>query len=137
MKCQRFGSRAVASLHGEIKCFLCDWQPPSDFVELVPVTDAARRLDVAVRTVRRWIDAGMVQGDPPTGSGHVRMVEIVSLAGYIEERRAALRTCEWCGLDIPPAGIKQSSRITRRWCAATTNPNCKKRGHRRARRAAA
>ena len=59
MKCQQCGSRAVASLHGEIKCFLCGWRPPSDVVELVPVTDAARRLDVAVRTVRRWIDAGV------------------------------------------------------------------------------
>ena len=115
---------------------MCGWQPEA-LTPHVPVSAAARRFGVDPRTIRRWIDDGVVVGDIPTGSGHVRMVEIVSLAGYIEERRAALRTCEWCGLDIPPAGIKQSSRITRRWCAATTNPNCKKRGHRRARRAAA
>ena len=99
------------------------------------MTVAARRCKVAARTVGRWLAAGLVQGDPPTGSGRVRLVDWLSVEAYVKERRVALRTCEWCGSEIPPAGVLRASNVTRRWCAATTNPNCKKRGHRAARRA--
>ena len=121
MKCQRCGSRAVSSLHGEIKCFLCDWRPVPPLVELIPVTVAATRCEVAVRTVRRWIDAGKVIGDPPTGSGRVRLVDVVSVADYIAARLTTLRTCEKCGGEIEPSGVQRASRVNRRWC----KPQCK------------
>ena len=63
-------------------------------VELASVAVAARRCDVAVRTIRRWIDAGMVRGTMPTGSGRVRLVDVVSVANYIAARWTAPRTCE-------------------------------------------
>ena len=117
MKCQRCGFRAVASSHGGRRCLMCGYEEAT--TELVPLVVASRRCDVAVRTVRRWIDAGMVPGNPPTGSGRVRMVDVVSLAAYTGERRTALRTCEKRGADIGPTGVRRASRIHRRWCGGS------------------
>ena len=67
---------------GEDKCLSCGWEPPPP-TELVPVAVASRRFDVDARTIRRWIDAGVVRGAMPTGSGRVRLVDVVSVADYI------------------------------------------------------
>ena len=113
MTCCRCGARAVLSLHGEDKCLSCGWEPPPP-TELVPV--ASRRFDVDARMIRRWIDAGVVRGAMPTGSGRVRQFDVVSVADYIAARWTAPRTCEQCGGEIAPAGVQRASRVNRRWC---------------------
>ena len=131
--CDRCGSRALASIHGELKCLMCGLEPKVELVPSadgrLPVTLAARRCEVAVRTVRRWIDAGVVDGDSPTGSGRVRLVDVVSLAAYAHDRRTAHRTCEKCGGDIAPSGVRRGSRVNRRWC----DGECKSAHHHAAR----
>ena len=93
------GSRSVATTYGERRCLMCGWEPPTVTVEFVPVTVAARRCAVSVRTIRRWIDAGAVNGVIPTGSSRARQVDVVSVVDYIVARWNRPRTCEKCGGD--------------------------------------
>ena len=125
----RCGSRAVATTYGERRCLMFGWEPPTVAVEFVPVTVAARRCAVSVRTIRRWIDAGAVNGVMPTGSGRVRQVDVVSVADYIMAGWNRPRTCERCGEEITPPGVQRASRVNRRWCAT----ECKSAHHHEAR----
>ena len=88
---------------------------------------AARRCDVAVRTIRNWIDAGMVRGAMPTGSGRVRLVDVVSVVNYIAAHLTTPRTCEQCGKDIAPPGVRRAARVQQRRCS----PRCKRASPRR------
>ena len=78
MKCVRCGSRAVVSNYDERRC---GWEPPPP--DLVCVAHAAVRCGVSVRTLRRWMDAGLVRGERGAGSGLVRLVDVVSVERYI------------------------------------------------------
>ena len=78
MKCVRCGSRAVVSNYDERRC---GWEPPPP--DLVCVAHAAVRCGVSVRTLRRWLDAGLVRGERGAGSGLVRLVDVVSVERYI------------------------------------------------------
>lgn len=111
MKCLRCGSRAVATTYGERRCLMFGWEPPPVAVEFVPVTVAARRCAVSVRTIRRWIDAGAVNGVMPTGSGRVRQVDVVSVAAYIVARWNRPRTCESVGKRLcrPVSSVRAAS----------------------------
>ena len=133
----RCGSRVVASNYGERCCLICGWEPPRRVkqapLELVPVAVAARRCDVAVRTIRRWIEAGKVRGTMPTGSGRVRLVDVGSVANYIAARWTPPRTCEKCGEEIAPPGVQRASRVNQRWCTR----KCKSNHHHAARDRAA
>ena len=81
MKCVRCGYRAVVSNYDERRCLMCGWEPsPPD---LVCVAHAAVRCGVSVRTLRRWMDAGLVRGERGTGSGRVRLVDVASVERYI------------------------------------------------------
>ena len=135
-ECGRCGSRAIAHVNGVGRqCLMCghvdaavEGLPVMAFV-LVTVTDAARRCGVSVRTVRRWIDAGVVVGGSSRVQGRPRLVNVASVEAHITTRARA-RTCEWCGGEIPPAGVQRSSKVSRRWCAYPAP--CKKRAFRAA-----
>ena len=139
MTCTRCGSRSLATQHDELLCLSCGKVAaavkvvPVPVFTLVTVTDAARRCGVSVRTIRRWVDGGAVVGGSSRVQGRPRLVNVASVEAYITTRTRA-RTCEWCGGEIPPAGVQRSSKVSRRWC---DNPNCKKSAFRAARRATA
>ena len=58
------GSTFHTDLDGEYFCMICGRQalPP------MSMADAARLGGVSMRTLKRWVDAGYVAGDPPMGS---------------------------------------------------------------------
>ena len=58
----------------------------------------------------------MVRGAMLTGSGRVRLVDVVIVANYIAVRWTTPRTCEECGGEIALPGVQRASRVNRRWC---------------------
>ena len=81
MKCERCGSRAVVSNYDERRCLMCGWEPPPPIRECL--THAAARCGLSKRTLGRLLDAGLVRGEQGTGSGRVRLVDVVSVERYI------------------------------------------------------
>ena len=81
MRCLRCGPRSVVSNYDERRCLMCGWEPPPP--DLDCVTHAAVRCGVSVRTLRRWMDAGLVHGERGARSGRVRLVDVVSVERYI------------------------------------------------------
>ena len=110
-------------LDGERFCLICGRQalPP------MSMADAARLGGVSLRTVKRWVDAGQVAGDPPTGSGRPRMVDAAAVLLLVARRSNTPARCEWDGRLIPPPGVSRGAKVSRRWCSG----RCKSANHNR------
>lgn len=107
------GSTFHQDLDGERFCLVCGRQalPP------MSMTDAARLGGVSLRTVKRWVDAGLVAASPPMGSGRPRMADAAGVLLLVDRRSNIEGHCEWCARVIPPPGVRRSHRVTRRWCS--------------------
>ena len=94
-------------------CLVCGRQalPP------MPMADAARLGGVSLRTVGRWVTAGLVAADPPTGSGNPRLVDPADVILLVDRRANTPARCEWDGNIIPPPGVRRGAVVTRRWCS--------------------
>ena len=81
------------------------------------MADAARLGGVSVRTVKRWVDAGLVAASPAMGSGRPRLAGAAGVLLLVKRRSNTPARCEWCARVIPPPGVSRGSRVSRRWCS--------------------
>ena len=107
------GSAFHRDSDGEHFCLVCGRQalPP------MSMADAARLGGVSLRTVKRWVDAGLVAASPPMGSGRPRLADGAGVLLLVDRRSNIAGFCEWCAGVIPPPGVSRGSRVSRRWCS--------------------
>jgi excisionase family DNA binding protein len=72
--------------------------PPSELPSSVSTRDAAHRLGVAVPTVQRWMDQGVLRGWKTAG-GH-RRIELASLDSFVRRQLEGLGQRRPAGLDV-------------------------------------
>ena len=117
------GSAFHTDLDGERHCRVCGRQalPP------MSMADAARLGGVSLRTVKRWVDAGLVAASPPMGSGSPRLTDAAGVLLLVDRRSNIAGFCEWCAGEIPPPGVSRGAKVSRRWCST----RCKCTNHNR------
>ena len=106
---------------GEHHCLVCGRPalPP------MLMADAARLAGVSLRTVKRWVDTGLVAASPPMGSGSPRMADAAAVLLLVDRRSNIEGHCEWCARVIPPPGVRRGAKVSRRWCSG----RCKSADH--------
>ena len=107
------GAAFHTDLDGEYFCRVCGRQalPP------MSMADAARLAGVSLRTVKRWVDAGLVAASPAMGSGSPRMADAAAVLLLVDRRSNTPARCEWDGRLIPPPGVSRGAKVSRRWCS--------------------
>ena len=104
-RCWHCGGGAFhRDIDGEYFCRVCGRQalPP------MSMADAARLGGVSLRTVKRWVDAGLVAASPPMGSGSPRLTDAAGVLLLVDRRSNIKGYCEWCAGEIPAPGEEET-----------------------------
>ena len=100
------GSTFHRDIDGEHHCRECARTALPDMT----MADAARLGGVSLRTVKRWVDAGLVAASPAMGSGRPRLADGAGVLLLVARRSNITGHCEWCARVIPPPGVSRGSR---------------------------
>ena len=107
------GSTFHRDADGELFCLVCGRQA----LGLMSMADAARLGGVSLRTVKRWVDAGLVSASPPMGSGSPRLTDAAGVLLMVDRRSNIKGYCEWCAWALDAPGVRRGSKVNgRRWC---------------------